>query len=176
MVVDTYFFSPSGERDDGLTIGMSISNYGTRMQFDGMDLMQPIDLYPDEKGNYAHAEGQFKTQEWELPLIFRIGAAIHPISSSMHRLTLEADALHPNNNSESINLGAQYEYNVPSFGTLYLRGGYKALFMEESEYGLAFGGGLRYIMMNNIGFRIDYAYRDIGLLGKTHAYTFSFLF
>ena len=176
MVVDTYFFSPSGDRADGLTIGMSISNYGTKMKFDGMDLMQPIDLYPYKKGNYAYAEGQFKTQGWELPLIFRIGAAIHPVATARQRLTLEADALHPNNNSESVNLGTQYEYNVPSFGTFYLRGGYKALFMDNSEYGLSLGGGVRYILLNNMALRIDYAFRDIGVLGKTHSYSFSILF
>jgi hypothetical protein len=176
MVVDTYFFSPSGDRADGLTIGMSISNYGTKMKFDGMDLMQPIDLYPYKKGNYAYAEGQFKTQGWELPLIFRIGAAIHPVATARQRLTLEVDALHPNNNSESVNVGTQYEYNVPSFGTFYLRGGYKALFMDNSEYGLSLGGGVRYILLNNMAFRIDYAFRDIGVLGKTHSYSFGILF
>ncbi|MBN1479698.1 PorV/PorQ family protein [candidate division KSB1 bacterium] len=176
MVVDTDFFSPTGDRADGLTIGMSIANYGTRMRFDGMDLLQPIDLYPFEAGNYAYAEGQFKMQEWELPLIFRIGAAIHPIASAKQRLTLEVDALHPNNNSESVNLGAQYRYTIPSFGDFYLRGGYKALFMVESQYGATFGAGLKYILMNNLAIRIDYSYRDIGLLGKMHAYTFSVLF
>jgi len=175
MVVDTYFFSPTGNREDGLTIGMSIANYGTKMRYEGMDLMQDIDMYPDESGNYAYSAGNYKTEEWELPLIFRIGAAVHPIVSAAHRLTLEIDALHPNNNSESINLGGQYEMTIPSVGTFYVRGGYKALFMEDSEYGLSFGSGLKYIMMNNLGFRIDYAYRDVGLLGKTHCYTFSFL-
>ena len=176
MVVDTDFFSPTGARSDGLTIGMSISNYGTRMKFDGMDLMQPIDLDPFEAGNYAYAEGQFKTLEWELPLIFRIGAAIHPIASARQRLSLEVNALHPNNNSESVNLGVQYRYTIPSFGDFYLRTGYKALFMAESQYGATFGGGLKFIMMHNLAMRIDYAYRDVGLLGKMHAYTFSVLF
>lgn len=176
MVVNTYFFSPSGERADGLTIGMSISNYGTRMKFDGMDLLQPIDLYPYEAGNYAYTEGQFRTLGWELPLIFRIGAAIHPVASAKHRLTLEVDALHPNNNSESVNLGSQYKYNIPSFGTFYIRAGYKALFMVDSHYGLSLGGGFKYLLMNNLAFRLDYAYRDIGLLGKMHAYSVGILF
>jgi len=176
MSVDTYFFSPSGKESDGLTIGMSISNYGSKMQFEGMDLMQPIDLYPYESGNYQYTEGEFKTLGWELPLIFRIGAAIHPIAAANHRLTLEVDALHPNNNSESLNLGGQYEINQPLFGTLYLRGGYKALFMVDSEYGPSFGAGFRKNFMNNIALQIAYAYRDIGVLGATHAYSLSFLF
>ena len=35
VTVDTHFFSPTGNQADGLTIGMSISNYGTRMKYDG---------------------------------------------------------------------------------------------------------------------------------------------
>ncbi len=176
MTVNTFFFSPSGDRKDGLTIGMSISNYGSRMKYDGMDLRQPIDLLPYEEGNYKYAEGKFETQSWELPLIFRIGAAVYPISTASQRLTLEVDALHPNNNSESVNLGGQWEYNIPTFGTFFLRGGYKALFMEDTEYGPSFGAGLKYTMMNNLAFRVDYAFRDIGILGSTHSYTFSFMF
>ena len=37
-IVNTSFLSPTGEAEDGLRIGMSISNYGTRLQYDGIDL------------------------------------------------------------------------------------------------------------------------------------------
>jgi hypothetical protein len=30
--------------------------------------------------------------------------------------------------------------------------------------------------LNNMALRIDYAFRDIGILGKTHSYSFSILF
>jgi hypothetical protein len=177
-IVNTYFFSPTGDRMDGLAIGMSISNYGTRMKYDGMDLLQPIDPDPSTHGEYDNVEGQYRTQAWELPLIFRIGAAIHPIVSNTQRLTLEVDALHPNNNSESLNIGGQYEFNILSFGTFYLRSGYKALFMDQSEFGFSYGTGVLYRLkgLNNMAMRLDYAYRDIGVLGAVHVYTFSFMF
>ncbi|HPG39070.1 MAG TPA: PorV/PorQ family protein [bacterium] len=177
-IVNTQFFSPTGNREDGMAIGMSISNYGTRMKYDGMDLLQPIDPTPNESGDYDNVEGQYRMQGWELPLIFRLGFAIHPIVIGNNRLTLEVDALHPNNNSESVNVGAEYQYTVPSFGSFYLRSGYKGLFMNESEYGLAFGAGVIYRMrsLNNMAMRIDYAYRDIGVLGTTNCYTFTFVF
>ncbi len=38
VMVNTNFFSFSGKREDGMTIGMSIANYGTKMAYDGMDL------------------------------------------------------------------------------------------------------------------------------------------
>ncbi len=169
--LNTHFFSPTGEKEDGMNIGMSISNYGTRMKYDGLDLLQPIDILPNEQGNYQFANGKFESVDWELPLIFRVGVAVHPIVLGGHRLTIAADALHPNNNTESVNVGAQYQLKVPAFGSLFLRGGYKALFMEDSEYGPTFGGGILMNLMGNVGLRIDYAYKSIGMLGNFHSYT-----
>jgi hypothetical protein len=169
--LNTPFFSPTGEKADGMSIGMSISNYGTRMKYDGLDLLSPIDLLPDEQGNYQFTNGKFETVEWELPLIFRVGISVNPIVSGGSRLTLAVDALHPNNNTESLNLGAQYQLKVPALGSLYLRGGYKALFMEDSEYGPTFGGGVFLNLMGNVGLRLDYAYKSVGILGNFHAYT-----
>ncbi len=174
-LINTRFFSPTGERGDGLAIGMSIANYGTRMQYDGMDLLQALDPNPNIAGNYDNVEGQFHTQAWELPLIFRIGVALHPIATPNHRLTLEADALHPNNNSESVNIGGQYKFTMPSFGSFFVRAGYKGLFMERTEYGMSYGFGLN-MRLAKMGLSIDYAYRDIGLLGSVHAYSLGFLF
>ena len=174
-MVNTNFFSPSGERRDGLTIGMSISNYGTRMRYDGMDLLQAMDPNPNIAGNYDNVEGQFRMQSWELPLIFRIGAALHPIATPYHRLTLEVDALHPNNNSESVNVGGQYKFTMPSFGSFYIRSGYKGLFMARTEYGMSYGFGID-MRLAKMGLTVDYAFRDIGLLGSVHAYSLSFLF
>ncbi len=174
-LVNTHFFSPSGERADGLTIGMSISNYGTRMKYDGMDLLQSIDANPNITGNYENVEGQFRMQSWELPLIFRIGIAAHPIATPNHRLTLEVDALHPNNNSESLNIGGQYKFTMPSFGSFFVRTGYKGLLMARTEYGMSYGFGFL-MRVAKMGLKVDYAYRDIGVLGNVHAYTLSFVF
>ena len=53
VLVNTHFFSVTGEKADGMVIGMSISNYGTRMKYDGIDLYQPIDISEYEEGNYG---------------------------------------------------------------------------------------------------------------------------
>ena len=176
VLVNTNFFSLTGKKEDGLKIGMSISNYGTRMKYDGMDLLNPIDIEPNEAGNYSNVQGQFKLQAWELPLIFRIGISINPIILNNHELTLAMDALHPNNNNESINIGGQYELKIPGTGSFFLRGGYKAIFMEDSEYGLTFGSGIILRFMNNFAVKADYAFKPVGILGNTHSYTLGFLF
>ncbi len=176
VLLQTHFFSQTGDRADGMSIGMSISNFGTKMRYDGMDLLQPIDILPLEQGNYRDVRGQFRLEAWELPLMFRIGAAVHPLVHERHRLTLALDALHPNNNSESLNVGAQYQWILPATGSFFLRAGYKALFLEDSEYGLALGAGATLYMMHNTALKLEYAYRALGILGKVHAYTVGVLF
>ena len=176
VIVKTQFFAPGQQKGKGLDIGMSISNYGSRMQYDGIDLIQPIDISLDETGNYGDVIGQFRTGEWELPLIFRIGLAISPIQSSYQTLTLAVDALHPNNNAESVNIGGQYAMKVSNKGKFFLRGGYKALFLEESLFGLTAGGGVELFMMGNRSIKVDYAFKEAGMFGRTHAYTLGLTF
>jgi len=181
VYVSTHFFSPTGRKEDGMKIGMSISNYGTRMKYDGMDLLQPIDIQPYEvgswrwEGNYKSAKGKFELQPWELPLIFRVGFSVNLLATENHRFTVAADALHPNNNAESVNIGGQYMIRKLDFGDFYLRGGYKALFLPDSQYGPTFGGGF-VIHARMVDMRMDYAFKSVGLLGNTHCYSFAVLF
>ena len=176
VLIKTDFFSPTGGNEHGLNIGMSISNYGTTLKYDGLDLLTPIDVDPNSAGNYQSASGRLSGQEWEMPLIFRIGASVTPIVTDIHEVILSVDALHPNNNSESVNVGAQYSLTFPSFGKLFLRGGYKGLFMEDSQYGVSFGIGLQIDMMSNQSIKVEYASRSIGILGNVQSIGVSFLF
>ncbi|RMF10867.1 MAG: hypothetical protein D6762_00605 [Candidatus Neomarinimicrobiota bacterium] len=171
VLVTTRFFAPHGDQSHGLKIGMSISNYGTRMKYDGIDLLVPIDIKQNENGNFSDVPGQFRLQAWELPLMFRIGVSVQPVYSDFQTLTLAVDALHPNNNSESVNVGGEYSIRIPGQAVLSVRAGAKALFMDRSEYGPTFGVGLEWFLFGNRSVRIDYAFKDIGIIGNTHAYT-----
>ena len=168
VLVQTNFFSPTGDQEDGLKIGMSISNYGSRMRFDGYDLLFPEDIDPAADGNFQNVQAKYRMQDWELPLLFRVGISTDPLVTSNQRLTLEVDALHPNNIGEYVNAGAQWRFTVPGFGDFFLRGGYKAIFMEDSQYGPTFGGGLQWWASPSRSVNIDYAYRSIGDLGNVH--------
>ncbi len=176
VMVQTKFFSTTGKRSDGLRIGMSIANYGTRMRYDGIDLVYPIDPLPNENGNYKDVPGQYRMSYWELPLIFRIGTSLDVVKMEHHVLTLEVNALHPNNNAESVNIGGQYAFKIPQTGEFYLRAGYKGLFMPESQYGFTVGLGMVKYLMNNMSLKVDYAYRDVGILGNVHSYSIGILF
>jgi len=114
-------------------------------------------------------QAKYKMADWELPLLFRVGLAFHPIVLANQRLTVEVDALHPNNMSESVNIGGEYKFMVPGFGDFSLRAGYKGLFMVDSNYGPTFGGGMKFYLSSTMAVNIDYAYRSLGVLGDVHA-------
>ena len=175
-IVNTSFLSPTGEAEDGLRIGMSISNYGTRLQYDGIDLLNPIDIAPFEDGNFADVPWQCRPGQWELHLFFRIGVGLKQLLTDMHRLILAIDAVHPNNNSEYVNIGAQYELKLAGQGSFYVRGGYKSLFMVDSQFGMTIGGGLKINLMNNQYIQLDYSHRTMGVFGDLSSYTVSFSF
>jgi len=175
-IIKTSFLSPTNSNNDGLKIGMSLSNYGTRMRYSGLDLMRSIDIAPDEAGNYKDIKVEYKTDSWELPLIFRVGVSVNPIVKTRHRLTLAVDALHANNNNESLNLGAVYTVSMPGLAKVFLRGGYRGMFLEDSEFGPTFGFGILLHLMKQNTIQFDYAYRDIGVLGYTNVMGFSYLF
>ena len=172
-IVNTDFFSPNKSKENGLRIGMSISNYGSRLQYDGIDLLNPIDIAPYEDGNYGDVPGQFRPQQWELPLLFRIGLGIKPIYTDLHRVSVAVDAVHPNNNAEYVNIGGQYELRLVGKGSLYLRSGYKSLFLPDSQFGMTYGGGLKMSLIGNQTIKIDYAYRSTDVFGGLNSYTIS---
>jgi hypothetical protein len=174
-MVNTRFLAHSDKPGDGLTIGMSISNYGSRMTYDGMDLKRTIDI-SDDNGNYGYIPTRYELDAWELPLIFRVGVSFYPLLMGNHSFLVAIDALHPNNNSEYVNVGGEYRLLLPTYGVVHLRAGYKGLFMADSEYGLSFGAGIEIFYVGNNTLGIDYGYRSLGFLGDIHSYTLSIHF
>lgn len=146
----------------GARLGMSISNFGTKMQVAGSDLLVQHDIAPDLAGNNPYVNAYLATGRFDLPLLLRVGISIDLINSPQNRLTLSCDALHPNDNTESINLGAEYVFN----NFFSLRSGYKSLYLADSEEGFTFGAGLSTGMRKTIKFKVDYAYEPFGRLNN----------
>jgi long-subunit fatty acid transport protein len=140
-------------------LAATMSNYGSAMRLFGNDLLFGASSGTGLNGENPGIPAQYLTDEWNIPLIFRIGIAADLINSKQNRLTLALDGISPNDNELHANLGMEYAWRE----LLYLRAGYNQLFLEFSETGLTLGGGLRY----NIGFcdlRVDYTYQYFGRL------------
>ena len=156
----------------GLRIGATITNFGTGMQIDGKDLLVQYDIDPNIYGNNDQILANLQTDEFPLPLTFRIGLAMDVLDTEEHRFTIAADALHPNDNSESVNVGAEYMFN----NLIAFRVGYKSLFLDNSEEGLTAGVGLNYDFNTDFGVRVDYAYQDFGVLDYTQHFSLGIKF
>ena len=91
-------------KNKGIRIGMSISNFGSKMKLDGYDTERDFDVDETIFGNNDKIDSHLDTQGWPLPLIFRAGISKDIIDDKIHKLTLAGDAIHPNNNRPLPNL------------------------------------------------------------------------
>lgn len=155
---------------NGLMVGMSISNYGTKMQMSGRDMLTQSDIAPSLHGNNENINAYLQTGQYDLPLMFRVGLGMDVLKGAGNsNLILAVDALHPNDDVEYVNVGAEYTFNR----MFSLRGGYKSLFARDSEEGLTLGGGIRYQVMGFTELRMDYAYQDFGIMTNVQKFTLS---
>ena len=53
--------------------------------------------------------------EWDLPLIYRVGLSYKALDTEIHALTISADAIHPNDYDESVNIGCEYGFRERFF-------------------------------------------------------------
>lgn len=156
----------------GLRIGATISNFGGDMTMDGKDLLVLYDVDPGIFGNNDQVLAKLKTDPFPLPLTFKVGIAMDVVNTQDLKFTVGLDALHPNDNSESINVGGEVTYK----NLISLRGGYKSLFLDNAEEGLTLGVGLNYDIAPNLGLSVDYAYQDFGLLKNTQFFSLGIKF
>ncbi len=145
----------------GMRIGMSISNYGTKMRMGGRDMLIQTDIDAIQHGNNENINANLQTNAYDLPLLFRVGLSLDVLKGLYNsNLILSVDALHPNDNVESVNVGAEYTL----WKMVSLRCGYLGLFDNRSEEGLCVGGGVIYKIFGQTTVHLDYAWGDFGVL------------
>ena len=145
-------------------IASSISNFGTKMQLTGRDATV---IYLSGAGNENLINSNIELDKFDLPLIFRFGISADLLKSETSRFTLALDAIHPNDNTESLNTGMEYSWNE----IVYLRAGYNSLFETDSEKGLTMGVGMNYRIIDMVKVKFDYAYQDFGRLSGVHYFS-----
>ena len=127
----------------GMKIGMAIQNIGSQIQF--------------------------IEREARIPGIFRVGTSATLLSSSDNKLIGSFEFSHPPDNSERMNVGAEYGYRK----YLFMRGGYN---INHDTEALAAGVGFHFPVSTAGMADVDYAYTDMQDLGAAHRFTLKFLF
>jgi len=157
----------------GMTIGATISNFGTPMKLSGRDTRTFRRVDETKQGSNERIPYNIEMDSWNLPLVFQFGVSTNALNTKQYRWTIAVDALHPNDNYESVNIGTEFAYR--SF--FFLRGGYHSLFLDEAEGGLSLGFGLSTEMLfGNAVVHIDYAYRDMGRLEDVNVFSLAIIF
>ena len=156
----------------GVRLGASISNFGSKLQIAGDDLLARVDVDPGNRGNNESNRALLKTDRFDLPLIMRIGLAGEVFQRGGNRLTLSVDALNPNNSEQYLNAGAE----VGLLGDLIMfRAGYSELLLENSLRSFTLGGGLRY-QFAPIHFGMDYAFEQHEYFNAVNRFTLTMRF
>lgn len=127
----------------GMKIGMAISNIGSQVKF--------ID------------------REARIPAIFRVGTSATLLNSADQRLIGSFEFSHPPDNSERLNVGAEYAFKR----YLFLRGGYNINYDSE---GIAGGVGFHFPVSVAGMADLDYAFTDMKDLGGAHRFSLRFQF
>lgn len=160
---------------NGMRLGMSMSNFGGDLKLDGKDLLNRIDIDPSNSGSNKTLVGNLKTDQWPMPLLFRVGVAMDVVKSDQFIFTVAADALVPGDNEESVNLGGELGWN----DMIFLRGGYTSLLRTSTQVfdrgdlqeSLSLGAGLKYKAEGIATLALDYAFTKFGLFGNLNTIT-----
>jgi hypothetical protein len=154
--------------EGGLNLGACVNNIGTRTALDGRDLAIQYDADPDVNGDNSALPATQFTDDFPVPVLFRVGLSYPWTLGARSRLLVAVDAFHPSDNSESMSLGGEWLWK----DMIALRAGYQQLFQEDSDVGVTLGVGFR----GGIGysrFHFDYAWADHKFLEETHRLTFA---
>ena len=146
----------------GFILGMSVSNFGPEVQYEGDALDVTVDDDIAVVGKLSKI-----TNKFPVPLTFRIGLSNDVIGGgeeSVHRLTFSADAINPIDYTVYGGVGFEYSWRDIAF----VRGGTR---LYHDTAGLSLGGGLKWSMI-----AVDYAYVNYGILEETHQFGLSLNF
>lgn len=152
---------------EGLAIGASVSNFGPRASYDGRDIHFNYDPDPDVHGNHPNLPAELRMGSYGLPTLFRVGISYSFRPAEWNQVVVSSDAMHTNDNTERINVGGEWMF----LNTFAVRGGYRDLFLEDSEGGLVLGAGAKVGFAGSSRVSFDYAWADYGRLNNTHRFT-----
>jgi len=138
-------------------IGFVLRNYGTSMKFSGRANLVTTDPDPVIEGNNDFIRAELELDEWDVPMQLTTSFAVDLYSSKMVKSVLAIDMVHPNDNVEFFNIGAEFTF----IDMIFLRGGIRHLGQDNPVGTSAFGGGIRVPFGTN-QLSLDYSITDFG--------------
>jgi hypothetical protein len=140
--------------------GAAVENKKNALAFDIGTIFYPgfKSLRVGMSVNNFSGDIKYREEAFQLPLTFRIGAAMDVLDlwgKHENPLLIAVDALHPRDYTERIHIGGEYWFK----NIIALRAGYKFNYDEES---LTAGIGLKHTFAG-VHLKLDYAYSNLGI-------------
>jgi len=153
----------------GFTLGTSITNFGPKMNMTGDDLIVPVDIDETIGGNNESVTGYLTTDDFDLPLVLRVGISNDHQLGSLGRITWAVDTNSPNDNSNYVNLGIECGIlnDLITIGI-----GANSIFMDDREKEISYGFGIHPPKLINSKMNIVYTIENMTQLGQTHHLSF----
>src|SRR5205809_7774125 len=189
----TNFHATIGERP--IRAAFVLQNLGSQLRHDGPGLDAGVSRTPPLGTPDVPQEPQparLRASGWDLPVLFRVSAALDLVTRGQNRITVLGEFTQPNNTkpaaggglevasatigNSGFSLAARASYTIQpdnnvndiNFGNL----SSTASTGSFTKDGIAVGGGIAY-GRGNLRLGFDYAWRDLGLLGGTNFLSFS---
>ena len=143
----------------GIILGMSVTNFGPDVQFSGEGLEQQVADTLSVDGTLSKL-----TDEFPIPMSFRLGIKKDVFNNSIHKLTVAMDGVNPVDYVVTGNIGLEYSW----LETAYVRGG---THLNHDTASFTIGAGIK---IGNIF--VDYAYANYGILENTNQFGLRFGF
>ena len=154
-------------------LGASLSNYGGKMKLSGRDQKLSIDPDQNNQGNVEFVNGSFETNNFDLPLVFRVGISNELFNAKNYEATYSFDAIYPSDGIQYLNLGIETTF-VKKYK---LRVGLPSFTNENSIEDITFGLGVdQYLTNNSTKIGLDYSLSDFGPLGTVQRIYLNFKF
>ena len=151
--------------DNKVRFAAALSNFGTKMQFEGEDLSVTY-VVPGNPGN-KQVPAELSTLKWDIPLLLRFGISDFIIDNEDVSLLVAYDLLDSRDYRVRHNVGTE----VGLYQIFYLRGGYKFNY-DEVSYTVGFGLDFKNIVDYKL--KLDYLFLDYGDFGSLNQFSLQF--
>ena len=157
---------------DGIRFGVTVTNFGSKMQMDGNDLIIRSDPDESSSGNYE-PDAKLATNAYDLPLMLKVGFAWDPVKSENFRATVAIDGNNPTNNVQSLSVGGEFALLNEQ---VFVRGGIPYMGQEDATEKFNAGLGFKYQLNDNLGLAFNYTYHGYRYLGDVNKMSIQILF
>jgi hypothetical protein len=145
----------------GLSLGLSIMNYGPEMRFSGDGFNRPLD------GRQGAAEGA----KFDLPSQFNFGVAYNAVETERSLATISGNFRSNNYSEDMLQGGFEFVYD----DRYSLRAGYNFSDQDEWLYGFSLGGGLVFDV-GQTKLVLEYAWNETEIFDDNQFFTVKFQF